>query len=65
MAHINRKANDDNKRGLINDAVFSMEEIEDVLELIVSKQWPDIKFSDNECCLWGLIMRKLNIDFPE
>lgn len=41
-----------------------MEEIEDVLELIVSKQWPDIKFSDNECCLWGLIIRKLKIDYP-
>ena len=49
----------------MNDATFSLEEIEDVLELIITGQRPDIKFSDNECCLWGLIMRKLNIDFPE
>ena len=35
MAHVNRKANYDNKRNaLINDATFSREEIEDVLELI-------------------------------
>lgn len=64
MAKINRKANYDEKReALRNDATFSMAEIEDVLELIATKQWPDIHFSDNECCLWSLIRRKLNIDY--
>ena len=40
-----------------------MAEIEDVLELIATKQWPDGHFSDNECNLWSLIRRKLAIDF--
>ncbi len=66
MAHVNRKANYDNKRNVLqNGTTFSLEEIEDILELIITGQWPDMKFSDNECCLWGLIMRKLNINFPE
>lgn len=64
MAKINRKANYEEKRdALEHDATFSMAEIEDVLELIATRQWPDVHFSDNECCLWSLIRRKLNIDF--
>ena len=64
MAKINRKANYDNKKeALKHGSTFSMEEIEDVLELIVTKQYPDIKFSDNECNLWSLIRRKLDIYF--
>lgn len=56
MAHVNRKANyDNNRNALQNGTTFSLEEIEDILELIISGQWPDMKFSDNECYLWGLI----------
>ncbi len=64
MAKINRMANYEEKReALKHDATFSMAEIEDVLELIATKQWPDGHFSDNECNLWSLIRRKLDIDF--
>ena len=64
MAKINRKSNYEGKReALKRGATFSMDEIEDVLELIVTKQYPDINFSDNECNLWSLIRRKLDIDF--
>ena len=64
MANITRKANYEEKReALKNDATFSMAEIEDVLELIATKQWPDVHFSDNECNLWSLIRRKLNMHY--
>lgn len=64
MAKINRKANYEEKmEALKHDATFSMTEIEDVLELIATRQWPDGHFSDNECNLWSLIRRKLDIDF--
>lgn len=48
---------------LKHNATFSMAEIEDVLELISTKRWPDGHFSDNECDLWSLIRRKLHIDY--
>jgi len=64
MAKINRKANyEEKRRALDNDKTFSMAEIEDVLELIATKQYPDVRFSDIECELWSLIRWKLNIDF--
>lgn len=64
MAKINRKANyEEKRRALDNDNTFSMAEIEDVLELIATKQYPDVRFSDIECELWSLIRWKLNIDF--
>ena len=64
MAKINRKANyEEKKETLKHNATFSMTEIEDVLGLIATKQWPDGHFSDNECNLWSLIRRKLAIDF--
>ena len=64
MAKINRKANyEEKEEALEHDATFSMAEIEDVLELVATHQWPDVRFSDNECDLWSLIRRKLNINF--
>lgn len=51
------------KSSLEHGNVFSMAEIEDVLELIATRQCPDGYFSDNECNLWSLIRRKLDIDF--
>lgn len=64
MAKINRKSNyDEKEEALKHHATFSMAEIEDVLELIATKQWPDDTFSDNECNLWSLIRRKLNIEY--
>lgn len=64
MAKIMRKSdNDERKRALEHGRVFSMAQVEDVLELVATKQWPDAKFSDDECNLWSLFRRKLNIDF--
>lgn len=64
MAKIDRKANyEEKEEALKNDATFSMAEIEDVLELIATHQWPDVRFSDNECDLWSLIRKKLGIDY--
>lgn len=64
MANIVRKASyEEKKAALEHDKTFSMAEIEDVLELIATEQWPDVHFSDNECCLWSLIKRKLGIDY--
>lgn len=60
----NRRANYKEKQeALKNDATFSMTEIEDILDLIVNREWPDVKFSDNEIELWSLIRRKLNINY--
>lgn len=64
MAKINRKANYEEKReALKHGATFSVAEIEDVLDLIATKQWPDGHFSDSECNLWSLIRRKLYINY--
>ena len=64
MAKINRKANYEEKcNALKNESTLSMAEIEDVLELIATKQYPDVRFSDIECELWSLIRRKLDIYF--
>lgn len=64
MAKINRKANyEEKRRALEHHKTFSMAEVEDVLELIATRQYPDGNFSDNECNLHSLIMRKLSIDF--
>ena len=66
MAKINRKANyEEKEEALKHDATLSMAEIEDVLELIATHQWPDVHFSDNECDLWSLIRRKLGIDYRQ
>lgn len=64
MAKINRKSTCEEKRAALkNNATFSFAEIDDVLELVATKQCPDIHFSDNECNLWSLIRLKLGIDF--
>ena len=51
------------KDSIENNRVFSFEQIEDVLDLIAEEKWPDGHFGDDECLLWSLIRRKLNIDF--
>ena len=43
--------------------VFSIEQIEDVLELLVNEKRPDWHFGDDECLLWELIYNKLGMDF--
>ena len=59
-----RTANYENKEAALkNNATFSMEEIEDVCRLIVNEEWPDGRFSDNECCLWSMIKKTLKIDY--
>lgn len=64
MANIVRKANwEDKKRAIEHGNIFYMDEIVDVLQLIATKQWPDAKFSDNECCLWEAIRRELKINY--
>lgn len=64
MANIVRKANYEEKQAALkNGHTFSIAEIEDVLELIATKQWPDGHFGDDECCLWSLIRNKLGIDY--
>lgn len=66
MATINRKANyEEKQQALRNGKTFSFAEIEDVVELIATKQWPDSKFGDDECCLWSMIRNKLNIDYQK
>lgn len=64
MANIYHEANYAEKQeALKKGKTFSMAEISDVLELIVTKQLPDSSFSDNECNLWSLICRKLDINY--
>lgn len=62
MAKINRKATyEDKELALRNGKTFSFAEIEDVVELIATKQYPDIKFGDDECELWSRIRKRLGI----
>lgn len=64
MAKINRRANCREKReALKRDMTLSMAEIDDVLELVATKQWPDVRFSDLECSLFEHITMKLNIQY--
>lgn len=64
MAKINRRANNEDKRELEkNHHTFTMNEVLDVLELIATKQWPDIKFGDDECNLWSEAKKVLGIQY--
>ena len=57
-----RKSTDiEKEEALRNGNTFSISEIEDVLELIKNKQYPDGRFSDNECCLYSVIKNVLDI----
>ena len=59
-----RKTTFDNRREAIkNDRVFSFEQIEDVLDLIANKKWPDGSYGDDECVLWSMIREKLSIEY--
>ena len=59
-----RKTTFENRReALKTDTVFSFEQIEDVLDLIADKKWPDGNYGDNECLLWSLIRNKLGIEY--
>ena len=59
-----RKTTFDNRREAIkNDRVFSFEQIEDVLDLIANKKWPDGNYGDDECNLWSLIREKLDMQY--
>lgn len=59
-----RKTTFKNRRdALQNEHVFSFEQVEDVLDLIANKKWPDGNFGDDECILWSIIREKLEIDF--
>lgn len=64
MADILRIATYQNKQDALEKGrTFSMEEITDVVRLIATRQWPDASFSDNECNLWEMFRRELNIDY--
>ena len=43
--------------------VFSFEQIDDVLDLIAQRKWPDGTFGDSECVLWARIRDKLGIKY--
>ena len=57
-----RKTTYENRReALKQDRVFSFEQIEDILDLINARRWPDDTFGDDECLLWSVICNKLDI----
>jgi hypothetical protein len=59
-----RKSNSENRHAALERGrVFSFEQIEDVLDLIAAEQWPNGDYGDDECNLWSLIRRKLDIDY--
>ncbi len=59
-----RKTTFENRHeALKNNHVFSFEQVEDVLDLIANKKWPDGNFGDDECILWSMIREKLDIKF--
>lgn len=38
---------------------FSTEKIEELAAMACEDIWPDIHYSDSECCLWGVLRRVL------
>ncbi len=52
----NRKARFEAKR-----MVYSIEQVEDVLDLIANGKRPNGDFGDDECVLWETIIRTLGI----
>ena len=38
---------------------FSMERVAELLAMAIEDVWPDIHYSDSECCLWGELRRVL------
>ena len=61
---MNRKSDYHNRKEAIEKGhVFSFEQVEDVLDLIVNRKRPDGDFGDDECNLWFLICDKLDIKY--
>ena len=42
---------------------FTMEEIEEVLELIANKRWPGPEHTSEQCYLWSRIRIKLGVHY--
>lgn len=51
------------RRAKENDHMFSFEQVEDVLDLIANKKWPDGSYGDDECVLWSIIRDRLGINY--
>jgi len=51
------------KRAIESGNVFSFEQVEDVLDLLVAEKWPDGNYGDDECVLWSIIREKLGINY--
>lgn len=51
------------KRAIESVNVFSFEQVEDVLDLLVAEKWPDGNYGDDECVLWSIIREKLGINY--
>lgn len=60
---IRRTTFENRKRAKEYDHVFSFEQVEDVLDLIANKKWPDGHYGDDECVLWSMIRNRLNINY--
>lgn len=60
MAKIERKAQycADRRNG---EATFTLDQIRDVCALLKVKQYPDSRFSDDECCLWSELRREFHL----
>lgn len=41
---------------------FTLEQVKDVLWLVANGEYPNAEFGDNECALWSVIRRELNIN---
>ena len=41
---------------------FTFEQVHDICSLLKEGQWPDGRYSDDECNLWSLIQRELDIE---
>lgn len=58
---VERKAQEFGQRTENGKATFTLDQVLDVCSLLKEKQYPDGRFSDDECCLWSAIRREFQM----
>lgn len=62
MAKVSRKAEEFAPRTKFGKATFTIDQIRDICELLKAKEYPDGRFSDDECCLFSVLCEEFGIE---
>lgn len=62
MKKVLRKAEEFAPRTKSGKATFTIDQICDVCDLLKAKEYPDGRFSDDECCLFSVLREEFGIE---